>query len=83
MKGSTKLEQEIYEQFIILERYGGKLSKNGGDINFLLNKVNPVGGRFDLKNTKGLNEFRKKALEIAKKYKLPTTFEPVILFNKQ
>lgn len=78
MKGSTKLEREMYEQFIILEKYGGDLTKKGSnELHKLLNRVNPVGGRFDLKNPKGFNEFRKKALEIAKKYDLPTEFDPI------
>ena len=29
MKGSTKLEREIYEQYIILKKYGGDITKNG------------------------------------------------------
>lgn len=79
MPGSIKLEREMYEQFIIIEKYGGDITKKGsGELHKLLNKVNPVGGRFDLKNQKGLNEFRKKALEIAKKYDLPTTFASII-----
>ena len=45
MAGSTKLEREIYEQFVILKKYDGKLSK-GNEIVLLINKVNPVGGRF-------------------------------------
>ena len=78
MKGSTKLEREMYEQFIIIRKYDGDISKKGsGELHKLLNKVNPVGGRFDLKNPKGFNEFRKKALKIAKKYDLPTEFDPI------
>jgi hypothetical protein len=76
MAGSTKLEREMYEQFLILKKYKGKLSKKG-DLNYLLNKVNPVGGRYNLKDPKGLKEFYKKAEEIAKKYNLPTEFEKV------
>ena len=38
MPGSTKLEQEVYEQYLII--------KNGGPIN-LLNTRNPMGGRMD------------------------------------
>ncbi len=46
MAGSTKVEREIYEQFIILEKYGGDiatLAKRKKDVfTQLLNKVNPV-----------------------------------------
>ncbi|HIP48079.1 MAG TPA: GIY-YIG nuclease family protein [Lutibacter sp.] len=85
MKGSTKFEREMYEQFVILEKYSGNLTKRGVNIagknrtgiGKLFNKVNPVGGRFDLENPRDLNEFRKKALEIAKKYELQTTFNPI------
>lgn len=73
MKGSTKFEREMYEQFIILKKYKGKISK-GDELNYLLNKVNPVGGRFDLKSAEGLKEFYDKAEKIAKKYNLPTEF---------
>jgi len=83
MPGSSPREREMYEQFLILEKYGGDLTKRGVDIankeskgiGKLLNKVKPVGGKFDLKTPKGLNEFRVKALEIAKKYNLPTKFD--------
>jgi len=73
MKGSTKLEREMYEQFLILRKYKGKISK-GSELNYLLNKVNPVGGRFHLKSAEGLKEFYDKAEKIAKKYDLPTEF---------
>lgn len=77
MKGSLKEEREIYEQFIILEKYGGDITKKGSnEFHKLLNKVHPVGGRYDLNSIKGINEFRKKALEVAKKYDLPTEFDP-------
>lgn len=75
MPGSDKFEREIYEQYIISKKYGGKLQKEG-DAGYLLNKVNPVGGRFDLTTKKGVKEFEKKAIEIAKRYKLPTEFPP-------
>ncbi|MCF6346978.1 MAG: GIY-YIG nuclease family protein [Flavobacteriaceae bacterium] len=74
MNASTKLEREIYEQYIILEKYGGEISKKGGELKYLLNKVNPVGGRFDLKSPEGLKEFYAKAKKIARKYDLPTEF---------
>jgi len=77
MKGSTKLERELYEQFLILEKYKGKISK-GEEIQYLLNKVNPVGGRFKLNTADGLKKFTDEALEVAKKYNLPTEFEKVI-----
>lgn len=78
MPGSTKLEREMYEQFIILEKYGGDLTKRGSnELHKLLNKVNPVGGRYNLTNPKSLNEFREKAIKIAKKHNLPTTFNPL------
>jgi hypothetical protein len=44
MPGSTKLQREVYEQFLII-KYGGP---KGGQI---LNKVNPMGGRMDLYNS--------------------------------
>lgn len=73
MKGSTKLEREIYEQFIILEKQEGKISK-GKEIEYLLNKVNPVGGRFKLGTPEGGKLFKEEALKVAKKYNLPTSF---------
>ena len=73
MPGSTKLEREIYEQFIILEKYGGVV-KDKSIISKLLNKVNPVGGRFNLKTPEGIAKFNDKAIEIAKKYNLPTEY---------
>ena len=73
MLGSTKLEQEIYEQFIILSKYDGKLVK-GDEIEYLLNKVNPVGGRFNIKDGIASPEFYKEAFKIIEKYKLPKTF---------
>lgn len=79
MPGSTKFEREIYEQFLILEKYGGDITKkNSKEIHKLLNKVNPVGGRFKLGTVEGDKLFYEKALEIAKKYKLPTEFEPLL-----
>jgi hypothetical protein len=76
MKGSTKLEREMYEQFVILNKYKGKISK-GSEVQYLLNKVNPVGGRFKLGTPEGLKKFTDEAIEIAKKYNLPTEFEKV------
>lgn len=75
MAGSTKLEREIYEQFVILEKYGGDISKKGNDLGYLLNKVNPVGGRFNLKTKAGEKAFIEEALKIAKKYNLPSKFD--------
>ncbi|MDX8552521.1 hypothetical protein MK851_02650 [Tenacibaculum sp. 1B UA] len=78
MKGSTKLEREIYEQYIILEKYGGDITKKGSsELHKLLNKVNPVGGRFKLNTDAGKELFNEKALEVAKKYNLPTKFDPI------
>jgi hypothetical protein len=78
MPGSTKLEREIYEQFIILRKYEGeittKLDEREGIFRYLLNKVNPVGGRYKIIDGVASPEFNKKALEIAKKYNLPTEF---------
>ncbi|TRX30286.1 GIY-YIG nuclease family protein [Flavobacterium sp. ZT3R18] len=77
MKGSTKLEREMYEQFVILEKYGGDITtKNSKEIHKLLNKVNPVGGRFDLMSKAGKDKFTEEAIKIAKKYNLPTSFDP-------
>lgn len=42
MKGSTKLEREVYEQYRILNQ--------GGGIENLLNVRNPMGGRMDIYN---------------------------------
>jgi hypothetical protein len=67
MPGSTKLEREMYEQFVILKKYGGQINPVKNPLAKLLNKVNPVGGKFDFKTPKGLDEFREKATEIAKK----------------
>jgi|GEM_PF-1296987 len=78
MPGSTKLEQEMYEQFVILEKYGGDITTKGSkEIHKLINKVNPVGGRYKLGSEAGDKLFREEALKIAKKYKLPTTFDPL------
>ncbi len=55
MPKSIKKEREIYEQYVILKKYGEDWKKVGD----LLNKVNPVGGRFDLKSVKGRDEFYK------------------------
>ncbi|MCG8386032.1 MAG: hypothetical protein MJA30_10850, partial [Cytophagales bacterium] len=59
MKGSTKFEREIYEQYLILRK--------GGTDN-LINKVNPVGGRFDLKSPEGLKKFYDEANKVIKKF---------------
>ena len=67
----------MYEQFIILEKYGGDITKkNSTEIHKLLNRVNPVGGRYDLKTTAGIDKFIEEAKKIAKKYDLPTSFDP-------
>ena len=78
MPKSTKLEREMYEQFVILEKYGGDITKNGSkELHKLINKVNPVGGRYKLDTDAGKKLFKEEALKIAKKYKLPTTFDPL------
>lgn len=77
MKGSTKLEREIYEQFIILEKYRKNAIKDSNLWKKLLNKVNPVGGRFNLNTPQGRDKFYKMAEEIADKYDLPKTFTQV------
>lgn len=74
MPGSLPREREIYEQFVILKKYQGQINPEKNPLAKLLNKVNPVGGRFDLKTPKGRELFEKEALEVAKKYNLPTTF---------
>lgn len=76
MPDSDKLEREIYEQFVILEKYQGQINPEKNPLAQLLNKVNPVGGRFDLESKAGRDIFYKKAKEIAQKYNLPTTFNP-------
>ena len=81
MPGTTKRQREIYEQFVILKKYGGRVTPRGTTIDKLkglLNKVNPMGGRVNLKDNIELDELYEKALELAKKYDLPTEFEPVI-----
>jgi len=70
MPGSTKFEREIYEQFVIIEKYG----KDWKNQEYLLNKVNPVGGKYNLNSEKGMSLFMEKAKEVAKKYNLPTKF---------
>ncbi len=73
MPGSTKKQREIYEQYVILKKYG----ENWKDpvLKKLINKVNPVGGRFDLKSEKGLDEFYKYVEEkIFTKWDLPKEF---------
>ncbi len=80
MPGSIKKEREIYEQFIILQKYGGDITKKGsGKFHQLLNKVNPVGGRYNLNTKVGRDELTKKAKELADRWDLPKEFEPVIL----
>ncbi len=76
MVGSTKEQREIYEQFIILEKYGGQINPKKNPLAKLLNKVNPYGGRSNLKTPQGRKKFKEKALEIAKEYDLPTKFDP-------
>ena len=73
MTGSTKAEREMYEQFAILRKYG----KRWKDSKKMINKVNPMGGRFDLKSEKGLQEFYKEAEKLADKYKLPKQFPEI------
>ena len=78
MPKSTKLEREMYEQFVILEKYGGDITKNGSkELHKLINKVNPVGGRYKLDTDAGKKLFKDEAWKIAKKYKVPTTFDPL------
>ncbi len=75
MKGSLKFEREIYEQYIILRKYRGQINPAKNSLAKLLNKVNPVGGRYKIKNGIAPPEFYKKAEEIMKKYDLPKTFD--------
>ncbi len=63
---------------MILKKYGGQINPNKNPLAKLLNKVNPVGGRFDLKTPQGRKKFKEEALKIVKKYDLPTSFEPPI-----
>ena len=78
MPKSTKYEREIYEQFVILRKYGGNISNGKSEgLAKLLNKVNPVGGRFKLGTVEGDKLFIEEALKIAKKYNLPTKFPPL------
>lgn len=74
MAGSSKLQREIYEQYIILEKYGGEVSKKGEGLKYLLNKVNPVGGRFKLGTPSGDKEFYEAAEKIIKEFNLPSSF---------
>ncbi|WP_148639243.1 GIY-YIG nuclease family protein [Aquimarina longa] len=73
MAGSTKEQREIYEQYVIFKKY----TEEWKDLGKLINKVNPVGGRFDLKSKKGLEEFYKKAEEIADHWNLPKEFSNI------
>lgn len=68
MKGSSKYERELYEQYQILK--GGGINK-GTNMSNLLNVKNPVGGRIDLNSPKGLEQFSKLVSEVIKKYNLP------------
>lgn len=83
MAGSTKEQREIYEQFIMIEKYEmdlNKVNKNAKGIwSKLINKINPVGGRYNLKTQEGINALRKEAQKIATEYNLPTKFEPANL----
>ena len=76
MPGSLPREREIYEQFVILQKYQGQINTSKNPLAKLLNKVNPMGGRFNLKTPQGRKIFREEALKIAKKYNLPTEFDP-------
>jgi hypothetical protein len=70
MPGSTKLEREMYEQFVILKKY----KENWKDLGYLINKVNPVGGKFDFKTLIGRKQFYEAAEKVADRYKLPKDF---------
>ena len=83
MPGSTKQEREIYEQFVMFKKYGldlNRANKNTRSVwSKLINKINPVGGRYDLSTDLGKEELRKKAKALAKRWDLPTDFKPVTL----
>ncbi|MFV0505956.1 MAG: hypothetical protein ACK5L5_04490 [Bacteroidales bacterium] len=57
MPSSTKFEREMYEQFVILKKYKGQINPDKSPFAKLLNKVNPVGGRYNLNTQKGLDGF--------------------------
>ena len=73
MKGATDLEMEMYENYVIIKKYSANWKRKG----YLLNKVNPVGGRYNLKTDSGILEFYKDAEKIAEKYGLPKAFEGI------
>jgi hypothetical protein len=52
MPGSTKLEREVFEQFLII-------NSNKLGVRRLLNVVNPMGGRVDLYNKMWKNVLKK------------------------
>ncbi len=73
MKGSTKLEREIYEQYMILKKYGKEWK--GLKIKGLINRVNPVGGRYNLKTPQGIKEFYKDAEKVINRFNLQKEFK--------
>ncbi|MFV0507001.1 MAG: hypothetical protein ACK5L5_09890 [Bacteroidales bacterium] len=77
MPSSTKFEREMYEQFVILRKYKGQINPDKSPFAKLLNKVNPVGGQFDLNTDAGRKLFEEQAEKIAQKYNLPIKFAPL------
>ncbi len=76
MPGSTKKEREVYEQYIILKKYG--VDWKNPQFKKLLNRVNPVGGRFNLKTPEGREVFYEYVEEnIFSRWDLPKEFELV------
>ena len=70
MKGASDYEMEMVENWLILKKYGTDWQNlvKSGDLKKLLNKRNPVGGRFDLKSRKGIKEFMEKAEKIIDRF---------------
>ena len=73
MPGSTKKQREIYEQYVMLKKY----KKRWKELGELLNKRNPVGGRYNLDDPIDLKRFYKDAEEIIEHWKLPKEFPEI------
>ena len=75
MPGSTKEQREIYEQYVIFKKYDRRWKELGQ----LINKRNPVGGRYDFENPQDLKRFYNDAEKIADYWNLPKEFKKVDL----
>ncbi len=70
MKGATDYQMEMVENWLIIKKYtkNWQSLKKTGKLKTLLNKRNPVGGRFDLKTEAGVKKFLKEAEKIIDKF---------------